>query len=83
MPSQRFPGDQRAEVGEVSLLQGGGEGRVYPHSCSRMRDRFDPRQQAHQEHLQLLDRRVFEHFLLQVDSSLQQLKEANLPQIGS
>ncbi|HEY6284892.1 MAG TPA: hypothetical protein VIX20_04470 [Ktedonobacteraceae bacterium] len=63
MPSRRFPGDQRAEVGEVSLLQGSGEGRIYLHSCSRMRDRFDPHQQALQVHLQLLDRRLFEHFI--------------------
>jgi hypothetical protein len=44
-------------------------------------DGFDPGQQADKEHLELLDGRVFEDFLLNLHMLLQGLEESNLTEM--
>jgi DDE family transposase len=55
--------------------------RVHPQRQVAVRDRFGPSQQADEDHLQLLDRAVLDHLLLEPDPFLEWAKEPDPAQI--
>jgi hypothetical protein len=58
-------------------------GRIDSERQVRLGDGFGPGQEGHQEHLQLLDRRVLQRFLVHLELAFQRGKKVGSAQIAA
>ena len=70
-------------VGTAGQPEGGLERRVHPQRPVAVRNRFGPGQQTDEDHLDLLDRAVLDHLLLESEAFFERTEEPDLPQVAA